>query len=375
MAGLSQENPLKNVFNEKVVRALAERIKAVHPEFDAKRFVADTVRPFKALGFIERNDHLRDTLHAHLPKSFEAAVQILVAALEPELVEGGETPWESFPIMSQCSYVSKYGRDHFDLSMNALYEMTKRFSAEGDLRTFIEIDPGRAMETLERWCSDPNQHVRRLVSEGTRPRLPLAGRIPRFQNDPRPVIKLLDRLVDDESLYVRRSVANNINDIAKDNPEIAIAALKRWNKQSSKEIRWVVKHAARSLIKGGHPEALELFGIDTNANIKVSPIRFDKKGYRLNDTLEFSFQIVSCEKKAAKLIVDYVIDYVKANGRHREKVFKLRELTIRPGETVRISKRHLLRDTSGRTHYAGPHKMELQINGKRFARNSFPLHV
>ncbi len=251
--------------------------------------------------------------------------------------------------------------------------MTKRFSAEGALRTFLETDYNSTMKLLHEWCNDPNPNVRRLVSEGTRPRLPLAGRIKRFQKDPIPVIELLDKLKDDSSLYVRRSVANNINDIAKDNPDITIETLKKWNKSKSKNVQWVIRHASRSLLKEGNNKVLTLLGYSPEVSISASQVMVDKSDYSIGDKMLISFSITSNENSKVKLMIDYVINYMKANGKGADKVFKMRDLVIEPNQKIEIEKAHWLRNTSGRKHFSGEHSVSLQINGVRFPRASFQI--
>lgn len=373
MAGLSQENPLKNVFNKRAIEDLSNRIAKVYPSFRKKEFLLSTLQDLESLGFIERSNHLRDRLFEFLPQDPEESIRILMESLGPELSNSEIAALEGFTVMSLCSFVSKFGQNHFDLSMKALYEMTKRFSAEGDLRTFLSVDYEKCMKLLHKWCEDPSHHVRRLVSEGTRPRLPLSGRIPRFQKDPTPVIELLDKLVNDESLYVRRSVANNINDIAKDNPKIAIATLKRWKKNPSKDVQWLVKHASRSLVKSGNSDLLEIFGVKSSISIKIQHLKISKLKFKLNEILTMDFEIESKEAKVENLVIDYVIHFMKANGKTKEKVFKLKNCKINPKEILQIQKKHKLVDTAGRTHYPGKHILELQINGKRYGRQEFDM--
>lgn len=375
MAGLSKENPFKNVFNQRVIESLADRIKANYSAFEQEHFIEEACAPLEDLGFLERSHHIRDMLYKYLPSDYSEAIHILIKSLGPDLENAGETDWDSFIVMPQCAYVTKYGTQHYDLSMNALYEMTKRFTAEGDLRTFLEIDYDKTMTILKKWCSDESVHVRRLVSEGTRPRLPLSGRIKRFQDNPEPVIELLDLLKDDPDLYVRRSVANNINDIAKDNPDIAIATLKRWNDTSDKNVKWVVKHASRTLVKQGHPKMLEVLGYHSEPKIQINAFSIDHGEYKLNDNLMMTLELECLSDSLEPLIVDYVIHYVKSNGNTKEKVFKLREVKLKPGETKVIEKKHTLKNTSGRTHYSGIHYLELQINGKRYNELAFELNI
>ncbi|MCI0411821.1 DNA alkylation repair protein [bacterium] len=373
MPGLSAENKLRDVFNPRIITSLADEIKKVWSGFDRKGFLNTILPKLDDLSFGKRSMLIRDALGEFLPKEFPKAMNILLKALPPELsnTDPGVTVWDAFIVWPQTAFVSKYGKDYFDLSMHALYEMTKRLSAEGDLRTFIEIDYDRAMSMVQKWCNDPNPHVRRLVSEGTRPRLPLAGRIKSFQKDPRPVIKLLEKLKDDETEYVRRSVANNINDIAKDNPDIALATLKTWSKDSKPEAQWVVRHAARTLIKQGHPEAIAMLGYSVNPKITLSELAITPKKQKRGGTIEFSFSVRSKAATSQKLVVDSVVYYRKANGKLSPKVFKLRDMILRPKSEVRISKKLVLKNTSGRTIYPGYHEIEIQINGKPYSKHSF----
>lgn len=373
MAGLSSENKLRDVFNPPVINSFSNNIKKVSADFADKEFLNTILPKLDALGFGERSNLIRDALAEYLPEEFPKAVDILLKALGPELKDAGITDWESFILWPQTAFVSKYGKNHFGISMNALYEMTKRFSAECDLRTFIEVDYERAMEILHTWCDDPSPHVRRLVSEGTRPRLPLAGRIKRFQNDPRPVIALLDKLKDDEVEYVRRSVANNINDIAKDNPEIAVITLKKWCTDKNPAVQWVVRHAARSLVKQGHPEVIGMLGYAQNPGISVSGLAINPNQQERGGKIEMSFSIHSNENFDQQLVIDFVLYFNKANNKLSPKVFKLRDLLLKAQKTADIKKIFTLKNTAGRTIYTGRHFIEIQINGKAYGKEPFDV--
>ena len=215
---MQQGFQLREVFNPAVVDQLAHNIARTWPTFDQIGFATTINSQLVSLNFGARNTLIRDTLWAYLPKEFPQAVQILVDSLGPEIPHCEITGFDGFIIMPQNDFVAKYGLDFFDISMQALYAMTKRFTAEGAIRAFIQKYPDQTLARLRQWAEDPNCHVRRLVSEGTRPRLPLAPRLGQFIRDPRPVLALLDQLKADPELMVRRSVANNLNDIAKDHP-------------------------------------------------------------------------------------------------------------------------------------------------------------
>lgn len=373
MAGLSQENKFRDVFNEKGIGNLANRIYKNYPKLNKKKFVEECIENFESMSFMDRSNQICAILYKHLPKEFPDAIDILLKSQEAPLPEPGKTDWDSFIYIPQCQYVSRYGKEYYDLSMNALYELTQRCSAESELRTFVEIHPEKTLGILRKWARDQSDHVRRLVSEGTRPRLPLAGRIVRFQKNPKPVIELLELLKDDPSLYVRRSVANNLNDISKDHPELVIEVLNSWKKGASKERLWILQHATRGLIKQGHTGALQLLDVHTDAKIKLSEFSLDKKKVKIGSELPFSFWIESKEDKTVSVVIDYRIHFVKANGETKPKVFKLRKIKLQCNSKIKIETKFKARETSGRKLYTGEHKIEIQVNGKMLAENLFML--
>jgi 3-methyladenine DNA glycosylase AlkC len=366
---------LRSVFNENVVIQFAESITENYPKFDRNNFTREINNALPSLQFGERSELITKKLHQFLPSDFPHAVEILLNSLGPEIEDEELTGMEGFIIMSQCRFVSRYGLDYFDLSMNALYEMTKRFSAEGDIRFFIDRYPEMSLSLLSDWTEDPNCHVRRLVSEGTRPRLPLAGRIARFQKDPEPVLILLEKLKNDPVRYVQRSVANNLNDISKDNPECVIKKLKEWKKSADSGIQWIISHALRSLIKAGNSEGLELLGYSTKLQVKLLSFKLENRDIQFGHYLNFNFEIQSEETKKQNLMIDYKIYFKKSNGTLAGKVFKLSRKIISPNETIRINKRHSIKPISTRKYYPGDHRIELILNGRKYAEEEFSLIV
>ena len=215
---MNEQFQLREVFNSYLVSKLAEDISNAWPSFNRNKFVSTITPQLSELSFGDRCFLITTALHNNLPADFPTAVQILIDALGPEAAGDSLSGFDGFIIMPQCLFVSRYGLEYFDASIDALYEMTKRFTAEGDIRPFIERYPEKSLAFLHRITEDNNPFARRLVSEGTRPRLPLCRRLPHFQKDPTP----------DPNLMVRRSVANNLNDIAKDNPDVVVATLEEW---------------------------------------------------------------------------------------------------------------------------------------------------
>ncbi len=256
--------PLKLVLDKEVVHQLAINLQLVHPSFQKSNFVKDCMEEIDPLTLTERGKHIADVLSNYLPKRYSNAIAILLKSLTPplEATEGnGLAPMFYMP---HCNFISKYGldsahnngEDPFEISMQAQYEFTKRFTCEFSIRSFIVDQQERTMEVLYSWMKDPNPHVRRLCSEGTRPRLPWATKIDAFVKDPTPSLKILEELKNDPDLYVRRSVANHVGDIAKDHIELALELCESWLKDASKELKWVIRHALRNPAKKGNEKAI-----------------------------------------------------------------------------------------------------------------------
>jgi 3-methyladenine DNA glycosylase AlkC len=327
----------------------------------------------KSLSFSGRAALIRESLGEYLPKDYPRALEIILKALPSEIAGDELEGYDGFIVMPQNDFVAKYGLDHYDLSMRALYQMTKRFSAEGAIRTFILKYPERTLAILADWAEDTNPHVRRLVSEGTRPRLPWTMQLKPFIQDPRPVLAVLEKLKTDPSLMVRRSVANNLNDIAKDNPDLVVNTLKHWSKIRDEGTQWLIRHAARTLVKQGNKEALEVLGFESKVEIAVSKIQLDQSVVKMGDELSFLFAVKSKSTHAQNLVIDYIIHHVKANGRLTPKVFKLAKKKLEAGKTLHISKKHSFRRISTRKYYAGTHCLEIQVNGAGVTKVNFDL--
>ncbi|MEW5853921.1 MAG: DNA alkylation repair protein [Myxococcota bacterium] len=259
--------------------------------------------------------------------------------------------------------------------MRAQYELTKRFSAESSIRAFLVAHPSATHARLREWTRDPNPHVRRLVSEGTRPRLPWAPRLRAFQENPAPVLELLELLKDDADRYVQRSVANNLNDIAKDHPELVVETCRRWAGDASPGRTWIINHASRSLVKQGHRGALKLLGVGARPKVRVLDVRMEPRVVRVGGELRFSLRLVSAAKEAQSLMVDYAVHFVKANGAAKPKVFKLKKVTLKPKEAAELSGTVSFKQMTTRKHHAGRHRLELLINGVAIPLASFDVRT
>jgi 3-methyladenine DNA glycosylase AlkC len=280
-----------------------------------------------------------------------------------------------FIVLPQCEFVAHYGQNDFETSMVALMEMTKRFSSEGAIRAFIDNHYDETYEKLTQWAAHENVHVRRLVSEGTRPRLPLFSRLPRFIKNPSPVIKLLSVLKDDSELYVRRSVANNLNDISKDHPKIVTDLLAKWSEEASQERQWLIKHALRSLLKKGDQAALAILGFTPVPELIVKQFSLDKTDINLGGEFNIVMDLECKHHESQSMMIDYVVHHKKANGSLSPKVFKWTQKSISQKTPLKMTKKHAIKKISTRKYYPGVHEVHLQVNGETLAKCHFTLHM
>ena len=336
------------------MQAFAEALQHCYPEFDIPKFLAlvfnDT---WESKELKARMRHTTLSLHNVLPQSYPKALAILKQAAP--VVKGFE---------SVClpDYVELYGMDDWERSLPALGYFTKFSSSEFAIRPFLDHDPDRVMPYMERWAEDEDQNVRRFASEGCRPRLPWAMALPKFKNDPRPIFRVLEKLKSDDSEFVRKSVANNLNDISKDNPDLMLETCERWYGHT-KNTDWIVKHACRSLLKAGDKRALLLFGYSNPANINVENFTVDKESLRIGDDVRFSFAMIINEQQNSKVRLEYAVYFMKSKGNQSKKVFKITENTYKPGRHE-FSRKHSFVDQSTRRHYPGEHRIGLIINGE-----------
>ena len=363
---------LKEFFNAELVARLAADIKKVWNEFDTKGFEDSLIPSIDTLELKERANLIAHSLHDYLPDDFEVASRIILESIRDNSQDKPFDGLESFYYMPHGNFYAIYGLDHFNISINALYEITKLFTAEFAIRPFLEQYEQETLNVLRKWISDESQYVRRLVSEGTRPRLPWASRLPSFQANPTPIIELLEILKNDESLLVRRSVANNLNDIAKDHPDLVVDILNKWKPSASEEIIWIINHASRTLVKQGHVGALELLGYSSEVKVEVTNLSTVETA-SIGDEFFFELAVTSHEKHPVQLMIDYIVYYMKANGKQSPKVFKLSKRTINSGESISIKKKLNMTPMSTRKLYPGAHRIEIQINGKSKGEISFKL--
>jgi 3-methyladenine DNA glycosylase AlkC len=340
-------------------------IQAVYPKFDSPRFVDGLVKAkFDQLELKARIALIASHLKPHFPSDYKKAVDILVTAAP------GLNGFENWILNS---YVDQFGMDDLTNSVRAMQELTKHGTAEFTIRPFIVKYPDDMLKVIHRWAEDENEHLRRLAAEGTRPRGVWTIHIESFRKDPRPVLKVLEKLKADDSLYVRKAVANNLNDISKDHPEIVLKTALEWMKANDPRTNWILKRACRSLIKKGTPEVFKLFGFTSNPQVEIRRLKLNPVKPKIGGDATLSFEIMSLAKKSQKLAIDYRVHYVKADGKLSGKVFKLVERSLKPGECIALSSRHSFREMTTRKHYPGKHKVEIVINGQVFGAIPFTL--
>ena len=359
----------KDWFDKDAALMLAEQLSRVYPEFQSERFIRLALENLLDLEFKARVQQFAAALKETLPHDIPKALQVLTQSL-PQPLPNCESPtdgWLQWPV---GEFIALYAVDHFEAATEAMIELTRRFSSEFAVRPFVEKYPERTQETLLELTKHNCPHVRRWCSEGMRPRLPWGSVLRDLVADPAPIWPVLEALKDDPELYVRRSVANNINDIAKDHPAQVVKKMKLWNKSAKAPRKWLIKHGLRSLIKKADPGALEIMGFAPPKAIKLT-LNLEPARVELGESVKMSLSLTSTSQETQRLQVDYLVHFVKQAGKTAEKVFKWKTLELKSGEVIRLEKNHPMRQTSARRLYSGTHKIDLQINGERFSGSEF----
>lgn len=356
--------PLKNQFNKSFVLALSRQVQSAYPGFDSLAFGEGIfTSDWETKELKQRINTIAASLNVCLPGDYKQCIDILKSASES---------FSGLQHMVFPAYVELYGLTDFETSMSALAYFTENSSSEFAIRPFIVKFPERAMQQMRKWAESSNHHVRRLSSEGCRPRLPWAMSLPQFKRDPQPVLRILERLKDDESLYVRRSAANNLNDISKDHPAILIRIAEDWLGKSQRT-DWLIKHACRSLLKQGEPGLLRLFGFGEPGHVRLEAFDLQNE-VNVGERLTFSFSLVTGQRSLGKLRIEYAIDFQKSNGQQTRKIFKVSE-SENAGSVKHIVRNHSFRPISTRTYYQGAHGLAVIVNGREMTSGSFQLNI
>jgi 3-methyladenine DNA glycosylase AlkC len=364
-----------HLFNQAKVEYLAGLFSIKNKRFPANSFVNNVMKKLPTLELKQRITWIAESLQEFLPEHYPDAANDIIECLPPPLDETKtDDDFGDFIFAPLGEFVVRNGmtEEHVGLSLTTLKELTKRFSMEDSLRYFIRQHPQKTLKELRRWVADKNYHVRRLVSESTRPLLPWSGRID-WSTDV--TLPLLNRLHADQTRYVTRSVANHLNDIAKSQPDLVVQTLRQWHEQrlqDADELLWMTKHALRTLIKQGHADSLSLLGYSVTPKIRCGQVQLAQRCLKMGDVLEFSIDIQAERNEA--LVVDYAIDFIKAGGKRSVKVYKATKLKLAKGEMYTVTKKHkLLAQATTYQLYPGTHHLTVQINGQPFGSVTFEL--
>jgi 3-methyladenine DNA glycosylase AlkC len=374
--------PFKNLLNAGLVREAGAALARSWPAFDRAAFERRAVRGLDALEMKARAMQIADALEATLPGDFDAACTAVEACLatpsdpdapSDEAIDNG-TGLRGWIVWPLGEFVARRGLDEPERALRALHALTQRLTAEFAIRPLIVRHPELTLATMQAWTRDPSAHVRRLASEGSRPRLPWGLRLQALVADPTPTLPILEALQDDPSAYVRRSVANHLNDIAKDHPERVVDWVRHHLPTASAERRQLLAHASRGLVKQGHAGILALWGTGRafvgECSLKVSPRRV-----AVGERVQLTLVLRSTSRKPQALLIDYAVHHVKADGRTSPKVFKGWKLELAPGETRTLTKRHSFAPVTTRRYHAGEHPIEVSVNGRPAARGAMRLSL
>ena len=353
---------LKNLYSKEFIKKLANRLFLAFTNFEKEDFINSIFdTSWQNLELKQRMRHIAITLNKYLPLSYKKQLEILKEV---------KKDFTGLEAMIFQDFVEVFGLDDFDESMKALEVFTQDASSEFAIRQFILKYEEQTMNQMKIWAKSKNEHLRRLSSEGCRPRLPWAISLPTFKQNPTKPLEIIELLKNDKSLYVRKSVANNLNDISKDNPQLVIKFVKE-NLGSTKELDWICKHASRTLLKKGDKQILELFNFDKSHHINLIDFCYDKS-VNIDENLSFSFEINS-DENIGNIRVEYVIYYLKSNNIHNKKVFMISQNEIK-SSSKKFTKKQSFKNMTTRKHYLGKHFIAILINGEEILKKEFYLN-
>lgn len=356
--------PLKNTYaNKMILSEIARDFKKVYPALDEKAFSRALTQDLDTLELKARFERVADSCKAFLPEDYPKAIQVML-----KFCEGKPN---KLIYLFMPTFIMKYGRGHYELSMKALRDVTEYSSSEEGVRPFLEDDLKKTIKHMLTWTKSKNTHIRRLASEGSRPRLPWAKKVQALIDDPTHAWPLLEALKTDKEKYVQKSVANHINDISKDHADWVVEQVSSWD-QSNEATAWIIKHGMRTLIKQGHKGALKIFGTHAKPKLKIKNVKWDEK-VKLGEKAQVSFEIVSDSSQKQSLVVDYNLFFSKKDGKSKAKIFKLKTLQLAPKEKVTLKAHYAFKDYTTRKHYPGEHAWQPLINGESF--KIYPFQV
>lgn len=356
--------PLKEMFNKSFYEKLATEFQKAEKSFNKKKFVTEVTKDLAAL---ELNGRLRNTsvvLKQHLPADYKRSIEIMKEVI-PKM-HGGYANLV-FP-----DFVGLYGKDHFDFSLEALKYFTQFGSSEFAIREYLKSDFDRTIKIMRKWAQDKNHHVRRLASEGSRPRLPWSFKLDKVIENPKLTLPILEQLKEDEELYVRKSVANHLNDFSKEHPKLLLEIVKNW-KGKSKHTDWIIKHGSRTLLKKGDAKVLAHFGIKHDPSVELKNFKLLTPTIKVGEYIPFYFDLNNKSSKKINTRIEYAIYFKIANGTYSKKVFKISERELEGKQTLKLERKHSFKLITTRKYYPGTQKVALIINGKESGALNFEL--
>lgn len=359
---------LKDLYSPSFYKRLSDALAVVLPSFNKQRFISQIfTSDFNDKELKERMRHTTQVLHAYMPSDFKKTV-ILLERLIEQLKKKG-IPEDGLVYIFLPDYIEIYGLEEYDVSVKAIETITQFVSCEFAVRPFIIKYGKKMMDQMKKWSLHENDKVRRLASEGSRPRLPWGMAIPFLKTDPSYILPILENLKNDPSEWVRRSVANNLNDIAKDHPDLVISLARKW-KGISDETDAIIKHGSRTMLKKGHAEILTHYGL-ISKHIHISSFKIETPAVKMGENLVFSFLVTNQGRKKQTVRLEYGLYFRKANGQLTRKVFKISEKIYEPGIHVAVTRKQSFRKITTRVFYPGKHNLSVIVNGEEKGVKSF----
>jgi len=363
---------LKNIFTSSFINDFAQSWKGVYEQLDVAQFEQSVFdKNWSQLELKERMQHIAKAMQMQLPEQFEQSIKVIGCLCKGLIKE--KHAINSFAYMFIPEVILMKGKNELTLSLECIEKVTQFTSCEFVIRPYINDSLEYVMLQMLKWSEHPHANVRRLASEGCRPKLPWAMSLKQLQKDPSLIFPILEKLKNDPSEFVRKSVANNLNDISKDHPDAVLEIAKRW-KGKNAHTDWIIKHACRTLLKSGHPEALRIFDYAAPYLIQLSEFKLKEVEVNFGESLEFRFQLKNMHKSTSLVRIEYGIGLLKKNGSHSIKVFKISERSLAPKESISIVRAHPFKPISTRRYYAGEHFISVIINGKTSKSHTFTLH-
>ncbi len=362
---------LKDIYNAHFFGTFIISLEQVIPGLEKHLFLSQVYdEKWEQRALKERMKHIAAILHIYLKGNYKRQITALIRIIEQCRENGAKE--QALEYMFFPEYISMFGINDFKTSMMAIEFVTGFASCEFAIRPFLNCYFEQTMAQMLEWSTHDSPNVRRFASEGSRPRLPWGLAVTALKTNPAPIIPVLENLKNDPSVYVRRSVANNLNDIAKDHPDLVMEIAGRW-KGTSKETDWIIRHGSRTLLRKANKHSLSMWGLSDAPGCSVKNLVLQPNLLAIGNILEFSFDLFIEEEKALKLRIEYAVDYLKANAKHSRKLFRITEHFFESNQTYRFKRKQSFRDLTTRKHYPGPHQLSIVVNGLQMATCSFEL--